>query len=314
MPPWSRTAVVISRTSCSGSRLFSSRIVSRRYRSGPIGTSSRRAHTRVVCGRQLRPSETSQHSTWDVPVCRSDMSTWRVPCPRLQGSTSLDSFPSPDSPRGCLSALPILPSCPWSRRCCSPRTDGGVRRASLGVPIPGLVSGHERKVRLGRVGRLDTSKRDCAETGLRARTEIGGRRMRWSNGAAAVGRASPGAGVRLALFLAVATASANDFGYPGNYAANNYNHEEHLSTTLDSDLGSSTDWVTENTYDPHAEIAGYITLTYRSANDARVYDVNYGDTGWYAAAPCLSGATIGGSGQGTWCKPRTIRYNRGAGG
>ena len=138
--------------------------------------------------------------------------------------------------------------------------------------------------------------------------------MRWSNGAAAFGRVIPGGVVLLALFLAVATASANDFGYPGNYAANNYNHEVYLSTTLDSDLGSSTDWVTENTYDPHAEIAGYITLTYRSANDARVYDGNYGDTGWYAAAPCLSGATIGGSGQGTWCKPRTIRYNRGAGG
>ncbi|GBE23073.1 hypothetical protein BMS3Bbin01_02454 [bacterium BMS3Bbin01] len=42
----------------------------------------------------------------------------------------------------------------------------------------------------------------------------------------------------------------------------------------------------------------------------RLPDGHYGATGWYAAAPCAAGATYGGSGTHTWCKPRLVKYNR----
>lgn len=117
-------------------------------------------------------------------------------------------------------------------------------------------------------------------------------------------------GVVLSLLLP-GPASANSFGYPGNYAANNGVHEVYFSIYLDWDLNSSTRHSIDYAYDPHPDIEAYRTTAYRSANDVRVYDANYGATGWYAAAPCPSGATIGGSGQGTWCKARLVQYNKG---
>ncbi len=105
-------------------------------------------------------------------------------------------------------------------------------------------------------------------------------------------------------------AAANSFGYPGNYAANNGNHEIYFSIYLDSDLASDTQLSMTYALNPHPDIYSYRTYTYRSINDVRVYDGNYGNTGWYAAAgPCVG--SVGGSGQGTYCKPRQVRYNRG---
>jgi len=104
-------------------------------------------------------------------------------------------------------------------------------------------------------------------------------------------------------------ADANSFGYPGNYAANNGNHEIYFSIYLDSDLASDTQLSMTYALNPHPDIYSYLNRTYRSYNDVRVYDGTYG-TGWYAASgPCVG--SEGGSGQGTYCKPRQVRYNRG---
>ncbi len=134
------------------------------------------------------------------------------------------------------------------------------------------------------------------------------------------GASRPWAGIVLGSLLAALVtvlvafglrtpADANSFGYPGNYAANNGNHEIYFSIYLDSDLASDTQLSMTYALNPHPDIYSYLTRTYRSLNDVRVYDGTYG-TGWYAASgPCVG--SEGGSGQGTYCKPRQVRYNRG---
>ncbi len=129
-----------------------------------------------------------------------------------------------------------------------------------------------------------------------------------------------GTGVRLRIVIALAVSAvvigvgsvavANPFGYPGNYAANNGNHEIYFSVHLDSDLATATELTMTHALNPHPAIHSYRIYVARSSNDVRVYDGNYGATGWYAAAgPCIGSPR--GSGQGTYCKPRLVRYNRG---
>lgn len=110
------------------------------------------------------------------------------------------------------------------------------------------------------------------------------------------------ASVLIVLFATIHPAGANSFGYPGNYAANNGNHEVYFSVYLDSDLVTDTQRSLDYALSPHPDIYEYRTTTYHSANDVRVYDGNYGNTGWYAASgPCVG--SEGGSGTGTYCKP-----------
>lgn len=107
-------------------------------------------------------------------------------------------------------------------------------------------------------------------------------------------------------------ALGNDFGYPGNYAANNYIHEVYRSIYLTDPIRTDTGYVVNSVLDPLPDIVAYTWTTYSdTTNDAQVYEANYGDTGWYAAAPCSPNASYGGSGTGTWCKPRYVKYNTG---
>ncbi|MEN8235793.1 MAG: hypothetical protein ABFR89_12835 [Actinomycetota bacterium] len=116
--------------------------------------------------------------------------------------------------------------------------------------------------------------------------------------------------VLLGVIVVSRSAGANSFGYPGNYAANNGTHEVYFSPYLDADLANDMELSMAYALNPHPDIYSYKTSTYRSINDVRAYNANYGNTGWYAAAgPCVG--STGGSGQGTYCKPRMTRYNNG---
>lgn len=115
------------------------------------------------------------------------------------------------------------------------------------------------------------------------------------------------AGVVLGTF---GIALANPFGYPGNYAVNNGTHAVYFYSSLDTDLADATQWSMDHNYTPVPRIYAYRTYAYASWNDVWVADGHYGATGWYAAAPCAAGATYGGSGTHTWCKPRLVKYNR----
>ncbi len=106
-------------------------------------------------------------------------------------------------------------------------------------------------------------------------------------------------------------AKANDFGYPGNYMANNAIHYLYYYSSLDPSLESDTDWVLDNKYGTHPDITTGEYASWSTTNDVWVMDGNYGNSGWYAASPCYSGATYGGSGTWRWCYPRMIKYNNG---
>ncbi|MBU1493516.1 MAG: hypothetical protein KJ956_06075 [Actinobacteria bacterium] len=119
----------------------------------------------------------------------------------------------------------------------------------------------------------------------------------------------------LAAVLVLGTAVpalGNDFGYPGNHAANNGVHEVYRSIYLTYNISNDTGYVVSYVLNPLPDITAYTTTTYSNyVNDVQVYEGTYGDLGGYAAAPCSPYARYGGSGTGTWCKPRYVKYDTG---
>lgn len=121
----------------------------------------------------------------------------------------------------------------------------------------------------------------------------------------------------LAVVLVVATATpvlSNPFGGPydedGNYAADNGTLLVYLTITLDDEMEDATEWALDNQYDPLSTII-IAMVTSISGSEVRVYQANYGNSGWVAAAPCVAPKNTGGSGDGEWCEPRNVRFNRG---
>ena len=114
--------------------------------------------------------------------------------------------------------------------------------------------------------------------------------------------------------LGAVPVEANEFGGPGpgNYAANNGIHEVYRSIYLSVNMRTATDYVVTSVYDLHSDVTAYVSATYSDTiNDVQVYEGNYGNTDWYAGAPCSPNASFGGSGDAEYCKPRYVRYNTG---
>lgn len=74
-----------------------------------------------------------------------------------------------------------------------------------------------------------------------------------------------------------------------------------------SDIRTENAFILDDQLDNRTDmIASVVT---GSTYDVRAWDNNYGDTGYWGATYCPSGAAQGGTDPLRWCKPQYIRYN-----
>lgn len=84
-------------------------------------------------------------------------------------------------------------------------------------------------------------------------------------------------------------------------------HYVYLAGLTRSDIRTDTAYILDRELDNRTDmIASVVT---GSIYDVRAWNNTYGDTGYWGAVYCPSGAAQGGSNPRRWCKPQYIRYN-----
>lgn len=95
--------------------------------------------------------------------------------------------------------------------------------------------------------------------------------------------------------------------YASYCVADDRYHYVYLAGVGRSDIRSDSAYILDRELDNRTDLIASVVTG--SSYDVRAYQQSYGDTGYYGATYCPTGAAQGGSDPARWCRPQYVRFN-----